>query len=115
MNSAGSSNATEPRRRVDRREAAGGSHGRSTFGAQRVRTTWYSLFHAEPRVRGWTTDGGRRAVGEAHAVAIEVARGTDGFRAECGKQMDVIRGGSWPPSETDVGGRCPAFSRLTGA
>jgi hypothetical protein len=61
------------------------------------------------------TQGGE-PVGEAHAVAIEAARGTDGFRAECGKQMDVIRGGSWPPSnDADAGGRCPVCSQLTGA
>lgn len=60
-------------------------------------------------VVGRLTEGGE-PVGEAHAVAIEVARGADGFRAERGKQMDVIRGGAWPPSETDVGGRCPVCS-----
>jgi hypothetical protein len=65
-------------------------------------------------VVGRLTEGGE-PVGEAHAVAIEAARGTDGFRAECGKQMDVVRGGSWPPSEADVGGSCPVCSRLTGA
>ncbi len=65
-------------------------------------------------VVGRLTEGGEPA-GEAHAVAVEAARGsTSGFRAECGKQMDVVRGGSWP-SEADAGGRCPVCSRLTGA
>ena len=70
--------------------------------------------HNREYVLGRLTEGGEPA-GEAHAVAIEAARGTDGFRAECGKQMDVIRGGSWPPSETDVSGWCPVCSQLIGA
>lgn len=70
--------------------------------------------HSNEYVVGRLTEGGE-PVGEAHAVVAEVARGTDGFRAECGKQMDVIRGGSWPPSEADAGGRCPECSRSTGA
>jgi hypothetical protein len=65
-------------------------------------------------VVGRLTEGGE-PVGEAHAVLIEAARGTDGFRAECGKEMDVVRGGSWPPSEAHAGGQCPVCSRLTGA
>jgi hypothetical protein len=61
-----------------------------------------------------TEDG--EPVGQAHAVLSEVARGgTGGFRAECGKQMHVIRGGPWPPTEADAGGPCPVCNRLTGA
>jgi hypothetical protein len=74
---------------------------------QLARTTWYpSSMQSGEYVVGRLTEGGE-PVGEAHAVAIEVARGTNGFWARCGKQMDVVPGGSWPPREADAGGPCP--------
>ena len=59
--------------------------------------------------------GNEAAVGEAHAVLVEAAKGDGPFHAECGKRVDVIRGGPWPPGGPGAAGPCPVCARLTGA
>ena len=62
---------------------------------------------------------GRRAgpdgqpVGERHAVLAAVARGAAPFRAECGKQVDVVVG-DWPPHGGAEEHACPVCARDTG-
>jgi hypothetical protein len=62
---------------------------------------------------------GRRAgadgqpVGERHAVVAIATRKSGPFRAECGRQVDVVVG-DWPPEGGAEEHACPVCSRDTG-
>jgi hypothetical protein len=54
-----------------------------------------------------------RPVGQRHAVVATAARTGGPFRAECGRQVDVVVG-EWPPEGGAEEHACPVCSRDTG-
>ncbi|MCU1603666.1 MAG: hypothetical protein JWP46_131 [Modestobacter sp.] len=64
-------------------------------------------------VIGRRTGGDGQPVGERHAVVAAATRKGGPFRAECGRQVDVVVG-DWPPEGGAEEHACPVCSRDTG-